>query len=287
MSRLPVDKGSNSGPERAVNQPLEAMPWKSNGDSRLQDVWVSFKAFEILILFWKDIILSVNIYFKRQHDQKWCGFLWLCLHLPERVDRSRLLRPRHHPDQRDLRPRHQLHRPVFRYWGVTLPKWKLHRGPCGLPAESWVRRRRRRPWNEEETHFIQTLLATQMVHTSMSGSLPQSLLLSSDMSLQEETIMQLAELLHRWKSWTLIKRYWKSVHSWCASSIYTLWNTWHLIFWQFDNLIDILVDLGRSWLVWGDLDISGEISTDLSRSRQIWSDLDRSVQITTFWDFDS
>ena len=136
--------------------------------------------------------------FQRQHHHIESWLLWLRLHLLERVDPSSLLRPRHHPDQRDLRPRNQLHRPVFRYWGVTLPKWKLHWWSWGLQTESWVEgsRKRRR---EEETHFIQTLLGIQVVHTSMLGSLPQSLLLSSNLSEEETGALQLDELLHRWK----------------------------------------------------------------------------------------
>ena len=59
--------------------------------SVLQGIWDSDT-----LLKGMDIILSVNIYFQRQHDQEWCVFL----HLPEWVDRSRLLQPRHHPDQR-------------------------------------------------------------------------------------------------------------------------------------------------------------------------------------------
>ena len=135
---------------------------------------------------------------ERQCHHNWCWVLWLRLHLLQRVDRSWLLRPRHLPDQGDMRPRKQLHRPVFRYWGVTLSEWKLYRESRGLPAESWFGGRRR-SWGEVLCVRL-ALLGLQVVRTSLPGSLPLRLLLSSNMSLRETQTLQLDELLHRWIS---------------------------------------------------------------------------------------
>ena len=102
-----------------------------------------------------------------------------------------------------MRPRKQLHRPVFCYWGVTLSEWKLYRESRGLPAESWFGGRRR-SWGEVLCVRL-ALLGLQVVRTSLPGSLPLRLLLSSNMSLQETQTLQLDELLHRWISWLFLK----------------------------------------------------------------------------------